>query len=1117
MLNHFFSNYLFFLSKIRKRKRFSLQHTSLGVFTVVLFLCTTSFYGQTVTGVVRGGDTSEPLPGVPINLKGTTMGTSTDFDGKFSISLSGTNPILVFSYMGYKPKEVVVNGQKVINVTLEIDSNQLDEVVIVDYGYGKVKRSDMTGAVSSISGKDLERIPVATVSEAITGKLPGVNVTSADGEPGADVQIRVRGGGSITQDNAPLYVVDGFIVNTINDIPSSDIESVDVLKDAAATAVYGARASNGVIVITTKSPKKGKVSIAYNNYFQFNSLPADRSYEVLSPYEFVLANYEYQALRGETAVKDHVRYFGNFSDIDIYKSKKPTDWQDELFGGSRLSQFHNLSISGGTEMTSMRLSVSRNDEEGLLVGSEYGRTAINFKLDQKITDKLKFEGGARITNTVIDGAGTSTNAQLKIKDAVQTRPVNGIADDLDIDLNQPNSDDDYQQFLLSLVDPRDLVEQDWRKRTYNSYVLNAGLNWEIINGLVFKTIFTTEQEFREELRFYGPLTGESFNNGGSLPIGQKDNIENFSRRWLNTLNYKKSWGDNYKMDFLLGQEISSNGGKRDFTRSEDFRASITPQELFANMAFGRVDRKETEDYTDSNRRSVFGRFDFQLYNKYIFTLSFRADESSRFSENNRRGYFPALAFAWKIHEEGFMKNVDFVNELKLRLSYGQTGNDRVPATATQFLFGATTNRGPGFGNIDNVYYAPDSNSLYNPDLKWETTSTNNLGLDFLLFNKRINGTLDVYSNTTTNLLLQSAIPNNTGFTTQWNNIGATSNKGIEFGVTGYIVDNKDFTLSANFNIGKNDFRIDALDGTNERFERSNWASTDLNNINDYYLRVGGKVGDIYGYVTDGMYTVDDFTQYNATTKTYELKPGIPNAGGTVGNTNIRPGFLKLKDLPTIDTDGDGIADTGDGVINADDRQVIGNALPDFQGGFGLTARYKAFDFSIFFNYQSGNDVYNTGKIQFNQLRRVTNGNMLDNMNSGNRFTYIDVDGQYTGTPGGVVTDLAQLAEMNPNKNMWSHASFGGAGALIHSWAVEDGSFIRLNNLTLGYSLPTNLISKIGVSQFRVFATGRNLHLWTKYSGYDPEVNSRGNGLTPGVDDSSYPRSRSYTVGLNVTF
>tara|TARA_R110002051_G_scaffold229291_2_gene291296 strand:- start:1790 stop:5008 length:3219 start_codon:yes stop_codon:yes gene_type:complete len=1059
----------------------------------------------TITGTIMAGDdTGGPLPGVTVLEKGTSNGTVTDFDGNYSINITTSNPTLTFSYIGYVAQEILVGSQKVVNLTMKEDINQLDEIVLIDYGYGKVKKNDMTGSVASISSTELAKIPVSSAAEAISGRLPGVNVTTSDGEPGAEIRIRVRGGGSITQDNSPLYVVDGFIVSSITDIPPSDIASIDVLKDAAATAVYGAQASNGVIVITTKTPIAGKISIGYNNFFQFNELPSDRKYEVLSPYEFVLANYEYAALQGETATRNFEKYFGKYDDLELYNSKKATDWQDELFGGSRLSQYHNLNVSGGTDMTKMRLSLTHNDDEGLLTGSGYQRTAINFKLNQKLADPLDLDISARITNTVIDGAGTSNNAQLKIKDAVQARPVNGIADELDIDLTQINSDDDFQSFLLSLVDPTELVKQDWRKRTTDSYVLNAGLSWAIFKDLNFKTTFTTSKDFRENLRFFGPLTGESFNNGGSMPLGQKDNSESFSYRWLNTLNYKKNWIDS-KLDVLVGQEIYSSGGKQSFIRAEDFRLSITPEELFANMAFGRVDRQFTRESTDSNRKSVFGRVDFQLQEKYIWTLTFRADQSSRFSKENRLGIFPALAFAWKLEEEDFLKNSDFINQLKLRVTYGETGNDRIDETATKFLFEATTDRGPGFGNINNVYYTPSSSSLYNPDLKWETTVSNNIGIDFVIANRRINGNLDFYKNKTLDLLLESAIPNNTGFNTQWNNIGSTSNKGVELGLNAYLIDKGDFTLSANFNIGANRLKIESLDGTTERFERSNWASTDLNNINDYYLQVGGKVGDIYGYVTDGYYSVDDFSSYDEAAGDYILKDGIPSSGAVVGNTNIRPGFLKLKDLD------------GNGEINADDRQVIGNGLPDFQGGFGLNARYKGFDFSAFFNYQYGNDVYNTGKIQYSQFRRVTYGNLLNTMNSDNRFTYIDIDGQYTGTPGSVVTDLGQLADLNQNKNIWSHASHGIAGAVVHSWAIEDGSFIRLNNLTVGYSLPNDLISKIGLSQFRVYATGRNLHIWTKYSGYDPEVNSSGSGLTPGVDYSSFPRSRSYTLGLNLTF
>lgn len=1059
-----------------------------------------------VSGTILDSETNEPVLGVNVVEKNTSNGTTTNFDGEYSIELTQSPSVLVFSYLGYKTQEVEVNGREVIDITLEPDMDQLDAVTIIDYGYGKVRKEDMTGSVASIGSEELSKIPVASAAEALSGRLPGVNVTTADGSPGAEVRIRVRGGGSVTQSNDPLYVVDGFIVDGINDIPPTDIESINVLKDAAATAVYGAQAANGVVVVTTKNPKAGKTTVSYNNFFQFNNLPADRSYDVLSPYEYVFANYEYAKLQSQTSLENFERYFGVYDDIDIYRNRPGTDWQDELFGDPRLSQYHNLTIGGGTDMTKMNLSITHNNDEGLMLNSAFERTAINFKLNQQIVeDKLDIDVSARLTNMVTDGAGTSTNAQIKIGDAVQARPVNGIADDLEIDLNQVNADDDFQSFLLSLISPLELAEQDWRKREENRYVLNAGLNWSIVEQLRFRSTFTTQKNFEEDKRFYGPLTGESFNNGGSMPLGQKTTSNSNSYRWLNTLNFVYNEWDNHKIDFLLGQELYSTEGEQTFIRAEEFRLSITPEELFANMSFGTFDRLSTANSTPINRLSAFGRLDYQFRNKYIATLTFRADQSSKFSEDNRLGLFPALALGWKISEEPFLQDSDFVNNLKLRLSYGQTGNDRISSTATQFLFSPQTFRGPGFNGREQVYYSPSSDVLYNPDLKWETTINRNLGVDFTLAQKSVVGSLDLYYNTTKDLLLRSAIPPTSGFGTQWNNVGSTSNKGIELGVNAFLVDKEDFSFSTSFNIGRNIAKIEELDGTQERFFQSNWASTDLNNINDYYLRVGGTVGDIYGYVTDGMYDEEDFAGYDEASGEYILNEDVPNSGQVVGNPDIRPGFLKLKDL------------NGDGQIDADDRQVIGNALPDFQGGLGFNARYKGFDASIFFNFQYGNDVYNTGKIQFNQFRRVTYGNLLNTMNSDNRYTYIDVDGQYTGTPGEVVTDLEQLADLNQDKDIWSHASHGIAGAVVHSWAIEDGSFVRLNNLTFGYTLPTDLISKVGLSSFRVYAAGRNLFLWTDYSGYDPEVNSANSGLTPGVDYSSYPRSRSYTLGVNLSF
>ncbi len=1078
---------------------------TLGLLLLLILGSSLAFAQSTVRGKVASAE-EEPLIGVNVQVKNTSYGTVTDIDGSYELAAAADDTLL-FSYIGYATQEIPVNNRSTIDVVLSGDAQLLEEVVVL--GYGSVKKKDLTGSVATLSGAKLQKIPVASAAEALTGRLPGVNVLATDGSPDAEIVIRVRGGGSITQDNSPLFVVDGFIVSSIRDIPPSDIESISVLKDAAATAIYGAQASNGVVVITTKNPQAGGVSVSYNGFMQSKELPGDRKYDVLSPYEFALANYEHAALRSEADLRNFEKFFGKYDDLELYQQKPGTDWQEELFGDPQLSQYHNVSLSGGSQTTKLSLSLTNNTDEGLLLGSGFTRNVANFKLNQEVAERLTFEAAARITNTVVDGAGTSGNAQINIKDAVQTRPVNGIADELEIDPNTADPNDDYATFIRSLVSPTELVKQDWRKRTTNNYVLNAALNWAVLDNLDLKSTFTSEKTFDKNLRFYGPLTSESFNNGGNLPLGQKTDRELFSYRWLNTVAYRFQNMKDHELDLLAGHEIYSIGGELDFVRAEDFRLSITPEELFANMTFGRTDRHETEEFTDANRLSFFGRANYQLKGRYLVTFTFRSDASSKFAKDKRVGLFPAVALGWRISEEGFLANSNVINDLKIRASYGQTGNDRIDPTATQFLFVGSTNRGPGFNNTDNVYYTPSGSTLYNPSIKWETTTNRNIGLDFTLFQGKLSGAFDLYKNTTEDLLLRSAIPSNTGFRTQWNNIGTTSNQGVELGLTAFVIDKPGFTLSANLNFGMNEATVEKLDGTTERFFQSNWTSTDLKDQDDFYIQIGGTLGDIYGYVTDGYYSTDDFAAYDEVAGSYVLNEGVPDASATVGNTNIRPGFLKLKDL------------NSDGIIDSEDRMVIGNTLPKHQGGFGFDARFGGFDASIFFNWSYGNDVYNTGKIQYNQLRRITYGNMLTTMSSDNRFTYLDVDGTYTGTPGGIITDLDQLAELNADKEIWSHNSFGVAQATIHSWAVEDGSFLRLNNLNIGYSLPARLISKVGLSQFRIYATGYNLKLWTSYSGYDPEVSttrsSAYSGLTPGVDYSAFPRSRAYTFGINATF
>ena len=1073
--------------------------------------------GFTLKGKISDAQTKEPIPGATVVIKGTTVGTITIADGSYQLNVPSSSAVIAVSFVGYTTQEIPVNGKREINVELAPSTTELEEVIAV--GYGQAKRADFTGSIATISGNDLQKIPVPSAADALKGRLPGVNVQTTDGSPDAEIVIRVRGGGSVTQDNSPLYVVDGFIVGSIRDIPPTDITSINVLKDAAATAIYGAQAANGVILITTKKPVAGRTSITYNGYAQLKTLPQDRKYDVLSPYEYVMAQYEYAKLRSDTDVKNFEKYFGKFDDLELYKFKKGTDWQEELYGATTLSQLHNLSISGGSEKTRMNLSLTNNNDEGLLIGSGYIRNVINFKLNHDISKTLSLDASARITNTVVNGAGTAGGSQLRVKDGVTTRPVNGIADELDIDLTTIDSSDDYQSFLLSMVNPFKLVKDDWRKRTTKSYVLNAGLSWKVLENLEAKTTFTSETGFDEALRYYGPLTSTSQQEGNSLPLGTINTSDSYSYRWLNTWNYAFKNLGAHELDMMVGQEIYSNGGKSSAVRTEDFRESMRPEELFANMALGTTVSYQTSEATEQNRFSLFGRVNYQLNKKYLVTGTVRSDASSKFAKENRVGIFPAIALGWKISEEGFLKDVNWVNELKLRASYGETGNDRIPANAMKFLFAANTDNGPGMGtNNYNAYYGPSGSTLYNPDIVWESTINRNTGLDLVLFKGRIRGNFDAYWNSTNNLLLASAISPISGFTTQWNNIGSTSNKGVEMQLNTVLVEKGDFSLSANLNFGINKSLIDELDDTNQRFYQSNWASTDLKDRDDYYLAVGRTVGLIYGYETDGYYTVDDFSGYDPVTKRYTLKTGVPDDKNVIGVSSLRPGYLKLKDL----AGGGDNKDQPDGLINSSDRHVIGSTLPKALGGFGFDATFKGFDASVLFNWMLGNDVYNTGKIEFNQYYRTTFGNMLNTMNMDNRFTYIDVDGTYTGVPGNVVTDLEQLRTMNEGKTLWSgNNSFGTATAVIHSWAVEDGSFLRLNTATIGYSLPKDKIKKIGLSNLRVYVTGNNLWLWTKYSGYDPEVSttrsSSYSALTPGIDYSAYPRSRSVTFGLNVTF
>src|SRR6187401_319136 len=609
-------------------------------------------------------DTGVPLQGVSVIPKGSKTGVQTDKDGNFSITLQGTGPIVLsFSSTGHKPTTVTTDGVAPVSVQLEKNLTTLDDVVVV--GYTTVKKKDLTGATSSMRGQDVEKTPVTNIAEAMTGRMAGVQVTTTDGAPGAEIVIRVRGGGSVTQDNSPLYIVDGFPVSSINDIAPTDIASIDILKDASSTAIYGARGANGVVIVTTKSAKGGKTVVSFNSYFQGRTLP--KKLEVMSPYEFVLAQYEYARIRSQSEVDNFSKYFGVYDDLELYKAQKGTDWQEELFGGVAISQQHNVSLTGGSDKTKFSFSVTHNNDDGILVGSGYKRTYMNFKLNHEISRKFKFEMASRFTNIEIDGAGTSGGSSLRISDGINTRPVNGIADQIIIDPTGP--DDDYEQFLKNLVNPIELAAQDYRKKIDKSFNNSVALSWNVLNNLLFRSEFTLNLGYGDSKRYYGPLTGESKNNGGNLPLGEITQYNNMSYRWANTLNYKVKSGGDHDLNLLIGQEVLAGKVKSNFNRSEGFDVSLPPERLFANMALGVPDRYETFEGPGDNLLSFFGQAFYQYKGKYLVTLTARADASSKFAPDKRWGIFPAAAFAWRVSQEDFMKDVSFVSDLKLRISY----------------------------------------------------------------------------------------------------------------------------------------------------------------------------------------------------------------------------------------------------------------------------------------------------------------------------------------------------------------------------------------------------------------------------------------------------------------
>lgn len=1047
-------------------------------------LCVVAFaQGKTVAGVVLD-EFGDPMIGVNVAVKGTTNGAVTDFDGNYVLHNVKSSDVLAFTFIGYVTKEETVGDRAKIDLTMTEDNTALEEVVVV--GYGTMKKKDLTGSVATVSAEALTAVPVASATEALTGKMAGVQITTTEGSPDAEMKIRVRGGGSITQSNDPLFIVDGFPVESISDIPASDIEDMTVLKDASSTAIYGSRGANGVILVTTKSGKEGKFKVSYNAYYSWKKIA--KTLDVLSPSDYAKWQYEYAMLKDK--VSNYEKFFGTYNDLDLYDGMAGNDWQDLTFGRVGNTFNHNLGVTGGTEKIKFNFNYAHMNDKAIMEGSSYRRDNLSLKVNSEPTKNTKLDFTVRYSKTYIRGGGandatSSYDSDKRLKYSVIYTPI--PLENLD---SSAGSDDDD---LGNLYNPLEAISDNDREQRRQNLNLGGAFTWEIIKNLRAKTEVGYDVYNNVDHRFWGTTTYYVKNvpsaDNQNLPAAQFSDTSRRKIRSTNTLsyNFKNILPKSQSLDLLLGHEYIFMKSTTSTNIVHGYPEAFTAKQAWALSTMGTPYQIKEYINPDDKMLSFFGRANYQLFDsRYLLTATVRADASSKFSDENRWGVFPSAAIAWRFSSESFMENTkDWLDDAKLRFSYGTAGNNNIPSgQLSQEYQNSTTSWINGYSN----YWAP-SKTMANPDLTWETTITRNVGLDLTFLGGRLTSTFEAYWNNTKDLLINFNT-SGTGYDTQYRNMGETKNKGFEATVNWTILDNKDWTVSLSANVGFNDNEIVSLGMMDDFGESSNWASTEI--LDDYWIAVGGRVGQIRGYVSDGRYEVSDFEGY--VDNKWVLKDGVADVSSVVGSP--RPGTMKLKDLD------------GDGQVTTDDQQIIGDVNPKATGGFTLNARYKWFDVAANFNYSIGNEVYNANKIEFTSTGKYQYRNLLTTMADGKRWTNLKADGTISNDPD-------ELAQMNATTTMWSPLT---DRMILSDWAVEDGSFLRLNTLTVGYTMPKALLKKVKIENLRFYVTGYNLFCLTNYSGYDPEVSSiRKTELTPGVDYSAYPKSRQFTIGLNLNF
>ena len=1091
-----------------------IRNVRYALVAILLLFCAV-VQAQTVKGVVKDA-TGETVIGATVQEQGVQNGVVTDIDGKFSITLKGKSHKLNVSYIGMKTKTVDVTEQSNVTVELDDENNTLEDLIVV--GYGTMKKKDLTGPIATVGGKALEAVPVASAVEALTGKMAGVQITTTEGSPDAEVKVRVRGGTSLTQSNEPLYIVDGFTVASINDIPTSDIEDITVLKDASSTAIYGSRGANGVILVTTKNGKSGKVNVSYNAYYSWKKLA--KKVDVLDSYDYAKWQYELALLRNQGNLEkmaDYEDYFGSYQDMDLYQNIETNDWQDILFGRTGNTFNQSVNVNGGSEDIKFSFNYAHMNDKAILLGSSYKRDNFSLKLNTKPSKTVTLDLQARYSDTDIRGGGsndaTSTydsDKRLRYAMLYPPFPVN-------LSTSAGSNGDD----LGNLYNPVVAQSDNDRKKDRKNLNLSAVLGWEIVKNLKLKSELGYDVYTQYDQRFWGTTAYYIKNfpaaeNQGKPAIRIVDTKRNRLRN-TNTVNFdfkgilgKKSA---HSLNIMLGHEYMITKQHDVTDEIHGFPIDFDAETAWKLTTMGKPYSINDFYLNDDKLLSYFGRVSYNYLDKYLFNATWRADASSKFNVKHRWGYFPSAAFAWRISSEKFMKNAEkWLDDLKLRVSYGTAGNNNIPVD--QLIQSYEIKNTTWVNGLDN--YIAVKKIMANPELMWEVTCTRNVGLDITLLRSKLSLTLDAYINTTSKVLMEGPLAG-IGYTSQFKNDSETQNKGFEATILWHAVNKKNWGIDFNANVSFNKSRINSIKDMDDYDVSSLWASTEVGA--DYRVAVGSEVGQIIGYKNLGRYEVDDFVGYNENTKSWTLKDGVVNGTPVLGD--IRPGTMKIASTTqhwdvaqgawvwnstgeTTDANGR----TADGTVTESDKTEIGTVSPIACGGFGISARAYGFDLSANFNYSIGNKVYNANKIEYTTTSKYSYRSMSSEMADGKRWTNLNADGTLCNDP-------EQLKAMNANTTMWSPLM---QRFVLTDWAIEDGSFLRLNTLTLGYTLPKSLTMKAHISSLRFYVTGYNVFTLTNYSGMDPESDCmRKNNLTPCVDYSGYPRSRQLVFGLTMNF